>query len=87
MASVNATRILAIRLHKVVDEVLGQKPIEIKRPVEGGRCAAVWNELDKMSNPTLDSIRKFGATKGWNEHTVATQYYRWKQATGYAPKQ
>jgi hypothetical protein len=59
---------------------------EISRPAAGGRCAKVWDTLDKMSAegdvPSLQQIRKEARRRRWNKSTATIQYYRWRNAHG-----
>jgi hypothetical protein len=59
--------------------------VEVKLPKEGGLCAAVWTELDKLAKkgtPELQAILKVGGRKGWNANNTRVEYYRWRQAHG-----
>jgi hypothetical protein len=58
-----------------------------RRPKRGGRCEAVWRELDRMEArrkavPRLSEIRKAGARKGWNENNTRIEYYQWRRSKG-----
>lgn len=60
-------------------------PAQVARPVEGGRCAKVWDALDKAVKdkgeaPTLQEVQKLAKRKRWNANTARVQYYRWKSA-------
>ena len=57
------------------------------RPKAGGRCAAVWDQLDamKLSSgvvPELQSILKIGKRKKWNANNTRVEYYAWRKANG-----
>lgn len=66
----------------------------LEKPREGGRCAAVWDELDKLADkfgdtPTLQRIQAVAERKGWNENNTRIEYYRWRRAhgvTGHNPE-
>jgi hypothetical protein len=56
----------------------------VSRPASGGRCAQVWDELDKAvakgKTPTLQDVTKLAERKKWNGNTARIQFYRWKHA-------
>lgn len=63
------------------------KAAVIARPAAGGRCAKIWDALDRMSAdsgsvPSLQQIRKVARQKRWNKSTATIQYYRWRNAHG-----
>jgi len=63
------------------------KPEEIRRPKEGGRCDAVWRELDKIrqkrhATPALQDILRVGQKKRWNPNNTRVEYYNWRKANG-----
>ena len=55
--------------------------LEAKRPKEGGRCAEVWDELDRLAKdnhiPTAKEVSEIAQRYGWSPDTVSTQYYQW----------
>ena len=58
----------------------------IKRPSEGGKCAAVWSMLDRMQleseEPiTLKAAKTQGAAEGMNANNVAIEFYLWRKFT------
>ncbi len=58
---------------------------DTKRPVSGGRCARVWDVLDKERQdtgaiPTLEHVRQLAKREHWNDNTARIQYYRWRSA-------
>lgn len=60
-------------------------PKSTARPAEGGRCAKVWEALDKTAKergevPTLQEVQKLARRKRWNANTARVQYYRWRSA-------
>jgi len=62
-------------------------PSPRKRPVAGGRCAAVWDHLDKIQAnenriPTLAEMRKIAKKKRWNANNARIEYYNWRQFHG-----
>ena len=65
-----------------------KKTKSISRPVSGGRCAKVWDELDKLvsngKTPTLQDIQKLAKRKHFNGNTARIQFYRWRSATTQA---
>jgi hypothetical protein len=54
------------------------------RPASGGRCAEVWDEMDKLvgkgKTPTLQDVTKLAERKNWNSNTARIQFYRWRSA-------
>lgn len=64
-----------------------QTPGDVKRPREGGRCDAVWKELDKLQAkkdavPKLADIQKVGERRSWNPNNTRVEYYQWRKAKG-----
>jgi hypothetical protein len=60
---------------------------KLARPAAGGRCAAVWETLDKLTAdgkplPTLNDMRKIGRRRRWNENNTRIEYYRWRRNNG-----
>uniref|UniRef100_A0AAU7B8W5 Uncharacterized protein n=1 Tax=Pseudomonas phage BL5 TaxID=3109218 RepID=A0AAU7B8W5_9VIRU len=56
------------------------------RPRAGGRCAAVWEELDRLRAeddvPMLSDIMKVGRQRKWNENNTRVEYYQWRKFHG-----
>lgn len=56
------------------------------RPKAGGRCAAVWDELDRLRAeddvPMLSDIMKVGRQRKWNENNTRVEYYQWRKFHG-----
>lgn len=59
---------------------------EPRRPKAGGRCAAVWDELDQLHKddgvPSLKQIMAVGKRRKWNENNTRVEYYQWRRAHG-----
>ena len=61
---------------------------QIARPATGGRCAAVWDQLDKVRAqakggvPSLGDVRKLAKKHHWNENNARIEYYRWRAFNG-----
>ena len=58
----------------------------IKRPSAGGKCAAVWDEMDQWvattgEQPTAKDVRTLAAKKGWNVNNAVIEFYQWKRFT------
>lgn len=53
----------------------------IKRPSAGGKCAAVWDEFDRIASigEGSPSVAAIVEHTGWNKYTVSTQYQIWKK--------
>ncbi len=60
------------------------KTTTVSRPASGGRCAKVWDELDKFAakgkTPTLKDVTKLAERKSINSNTARIQFYRWRSA-------
>jgi hypothetical protein len=58
----------------------------VKRPREGGLCAAVWAALDSMHAagvvPTAKDVRELATAKGWNQSNASIEFYQWKRFMG-----
>lgn len=59
------------------------------RPSSGGKCAQVWDTLDKQTaaageTPSLKDVQKLAKRKRWNPNTARIQYYRWRSASQQA---
>ena len=58
---------------------------DIMRPAPGGRCDAVWSELDKLhgkKKATLEAIQAISDKKGWNSTNTRIEFYRWRKFNG-----
>lgn len=59
---------------------------KLARPTPGGRCAAVWDTLDKMSEkgalPSLSDVRKVAKRRRWNANNARIEYYQWRKFNG-----
>ena len=82
----NAVR-SAILVASKVEEAPVKDRSTIARPAAGGRCAKVWDALDKMSEqkggtPSLQEVRKEAMRRRWNKSTATIQYYRWRNFHG-----
>jgi len=59
---------------------------DIYRPKRHGKCATVWNTLDKLSAkskvPTLQEMREIARKNNWNENNTRIEYYRWRNYHG-----
>lgn len=59
-----------------------------KTPKAGGKCAAVWDELEKQFSrepnkiPALDDIMRVGKSHGWNSNNTRVEYYAWRRHKG-----
>jgi hypothetical protein len=58
----------------------------VKRPRDGGLCAAVWAALDKMHAaniaPTTQQVRELAVGKGWSENNSLTELSQWRRFHG-----
>jgi hypothetical protein len=58
----------------------------VKRPREGGLCAAVWTVLDQMHAagvvPTSKDVRDLAAAKSWNENNAMAELSGWRKFMG-----
>ncbi len=52
------------------------------RPVEGGRCRAIWDWLDHQASAgkdtTLAQMKRYAEKRSWNANTARIQFYRWR---------
>jgi len=69
----------------VASQSVPSEPKAVTRPAAGGRCAQVWETLDKTTSekgeaPTLQEVQKLAKRKRWNANTARVQYYRWRSA-------
>ena len=54
----------------------------VKRPKEGGLCAAVWAWLDAHPGATIKDAKAVAPENGWNENNVACEFYAWRKFSG-----
>lgn len=54
----------------------------VKRPKEGGLCAAVWAWLDANPGATIKDAKAAATDHGWNENNVACEFYAWRKFNG-----
>ena len=54
----------------------------VKRPKEGGLCAAVWAWLDAHPKATIKDAKAAAPEHGWNENNVACEFYVWRRFNG-----
>lgn len=54
----------------------------VKRPKDGGLCAAVWAWLDANPTATIKDAKAAAPENGWNENNVACEFYAWRKFNG-----
>jgi hypothetical protein len=58
----------------------------VKRPLEGGACAAVWAVLDQMREagvePASKDVRDLATARGWNENNALCELSAWRKFNG-----
>lgn len=54
----------------------------VKRPKDGGLCAAVWAWLDAHPDATIKDAKAAAPGNGWNENNVACEFYAWRKFNG-----
>ncbi|HGK6886968.1 hypothetical protein I5K51_20925 [Pseudomonas aeruginosa] len=54
----------------------------VKRPKDGGLCAAVWAWLDVNPGATIKDAKAAAPGNGWNENNVACEFYAWRKFNG-----
>lgn len=59
----------------------------ITRPAPETKCGQIWAAADEITATThqaasIAALRLHSATQGINEHTIRTQYARWRQYNG-----
>lgn len=54
----------------------------VKRPKDGGLCAAVWAWLDAHPEATIKDAKAAATDHGWNENNVACEFYAWRKFNG-----
>lgn len=58
----------------------------VKRPRDGGLCAAVWAWLDAHPDATIKDAKAAAPGNGWNENNVACEFYAWRKFNGISRK-
>ncbi len=56
----------------------------VKRPKDGGLCAAVWAWLDANPTATIKEAKAAAPQHGWNENNVACEFYVWRKFNSIA---
>lgn len=54
----------------------------VKRPKDGGLCAAVWAWLEANPTATIKEAKAVAPGNGWNENNVACEFYAWRKFNG-----
>ncbi|HHK5321901.1 TPA: hypothetical protein ACQT2O_001275 [Pseudomonas aeruginosa] len=54
----------------------------VKRPKDGGLCAAVWEWLDAHPDSTIKDAKAAAPENGWNANNVACEFYAWRKFNG-----
>ncbi len=54
----------------------------VKRPKDGGLCAAVWAWLDAHPEATIKDAKAAAPENGWNANNVACEFYAWRKFNG-----
>ena len=54
----------------------------VKRPKDGGLCAAVWAWLDANPGATIKDAKAAAPGNGWNQNNVACEFYAWRKFNG-----
>jgi len=54
----------------------------VKRPKDGGKCAAVWSYLDANPTTTAKDIRDVAAAQGWNRNNAQIELSQWRKFMG-----
>lgn len=54
----------------------------VKRPKDGGLCAAVWAWLDAHPDATIKDAKAAAPENGWNANNVACEFYAWRKFNG-----
>lgn len=62
----------------------------VKRPKDGGACAAVWSALDQMHAAgvvvTAKDARDLATAKGWNPNNAQIEMYAWRKFMGISKR-
>ncbi|MFG9948000.1 hypothetical protein [Pseudomonas aeruginosa] len=56
----------------------------VKRPKDGGLCAAVWAWLDAHPDATIKDAKAAAPENGWNANNVACEFYAWRKFNGHS---
>lgn len=64
----------------------------IKRPSEGGKCAAIWEACDVHYTetgiiPMPKVAKEWAAEKGWNVNNTVIELYQWRKFMGFIGRQ
>jgi hypothetical protein len=58
----------------------------VKRPKEGGLCAAVWTDLDKLlasgTEPTTAQVKELAVVRSWNVNNATAELSAWRKFNG-----
>ncbi|MBA0352027.1 MULTISPECIES: hypothetical protein [Stenotrophomonas] len=54
----------------------------VKRPKDGGACAAVWAWLDAHPGATVKDVREAAPEHGWNASNCQIEFYAWRKFNG-----
>ncbi|MBD9613582.1 hypothetical protein IB245_18955 [Pseudomonas sp. PDM02] len=54
----------------------------VKRPKEGGLCAAVWTWLDANPDASVKDAKAAAVDHKWNPNNVACEFYAWRKFNG-----
>lgn len=60
----------------------------VRRPKDGGLCAAVWSDLDKLlasgTEPTTAQVRDLAVARSWNINNATAELSAWRKFNGIA---
>jgi hypothetical protein len=72
------------------------RPVQngITRPSAGGKCRAVWDQLDELraslgTVPSSKDVKVLAQQNGWNPNNASIEFYQWRKYNGIfgrAPK-
>lgn len=54
----------------------------VKRPKDGGLCAAVWAWLDANPTATIKDAKAAATDHGWNANNASIEFYQWRRFMG-----
>ena len=54
----------------------------VKRPKDGGLCAAVWAWLDAHPTATIKDAKAAATDHGWNANNASIEFYQWRRFMG-----
>jgi hypothetical protein len=88
-----AEKVAKVKKEAKASAVTTRPPLEekngIKRPREGGVCAAVWSALDgfaaKGEPPSSKDVRELVEKHKWNQNNASIEFSRWRKFNGIAP--